>query len=576
MIFKIFKIFASNIFTFSTFLNDAKKDKNGIVKVISFAFLSLYVIFTFCNYYIKAMASTYQYLFSIGETTLMPLLAVLIAFVVIVFFGFISVASNYYTGHGEEQFLSMPINSTQFFGAKFGVSFMTDAGMGIFLFSIAAFVYGRNENLLTNPLFYLGTLITDLAFSVISIAAIYFILILILYFLPKLRKRSILNAISTICVFVFAICYGFAVSRISMAHSSSGAGDFQSYSSMVGFAMALAEEVPFFKFISTAIEGNIFAILTLLAISALVIFAFIPFLGKLYIKTLNGFSDEKSKKLSKEKAGRLITKDVHSGSIFKALYWRDVKTVLREPTFFANGPLMVFLMPAIFIISFAFAITAAADGSFSDFRLELVNQISEFTTENFDKFKYFVSMGFATFTIFIGNAANLASSSFSREGKSLYDLKAMPIQSNLITKAKFWHAFTYVIIACLISGFSIIILNLVLACPFSAGQIIKILWLMSLNAIAVSLVLIFVEMFIDTANPKLDWENPVAAFKQNLNSLLSMFITIVVLAIAIVFGIFILPKNDSGQLLFTGIFVIIAAPIGAKYFKYAEKKIQMM
>ena len=51
---------------------------------------------------------------------------------------------------------------------------------------------------------------------------------------------------------------------------------------------------------------------------------------------------------------------------------------------------------------------------------------------------------------------------------------------------------------------------------------------------------------------------------------------IVVDAIAIILGLFALPKNDLGQIILAVIFAILSGPIGAKYFKYAAKKISLM
>ena len=39
--------------------------------------------------------------------------------------------------------------------------------MGLGMFAISSFVYGYNEGLLTNPLFYLGFLISAIAFSIL-------------------------------------------------------------------------------------------------------------------------------------------------------------------------------------------------------------------------------------------------------------------------------------------------------------------------------------------------------------------------------------------------------------------------
>ena len=91
-----------------------------------------------------------------------------------------------------------------------------------------------------------------------------------------------------------------------------------------------------------------------------------------------------------------------------------------------------------------------------------------------------------------------------------------------------------------------------------------------------SLLLIFIDMFIDTANPKLNWETPMAASKQNFNVLWSMLLSMITVALVIVLVIFVLPKKSLFLVILSIIYVIISAPVGAAYFKYAEKRLKDM
>jgi Ca2+/Na+ antiporter len=138
----------------------------------------------------------------------MPFITMLVALLIIMFFGFTSVAASYYTGSSEEFLMSLPLTPGQFFGAKFAVSFVSDAVMGVGMFAISSIIYGYNEGLLTNPLFYIGFLVTALAFSVASVFIIYLLFILVLYFIPALRKKKVMTVIATILLIAFCIFYG--------------------------------------------------------------------------------------------------------------------------------------------------------------------------------------------------------------------------------------------------------------------------------------------------------------------------------------------------------------------------------
>lgn len=577
MIFKLFKILASNIFSLGGIFESFKKGPKEVIKNIVLILLLIYAFGAFLLMYSLNMLAQYKYLSSIGEASLMPVLALILGVFVIIFFGFTSVASNYYTGTGDEQLLCMPITPMQLFSAKFGVSFITDGLIGFVLFAIAAGIYGYNEGLLTNVFFYIGTIITAFSFSSLVVAIIYLLLILVLLGFPVLRKKAILNGVASFFIIVFVIVYSIGNSQVSATASFGDMEDLQrTLSPVIGKLISITTSFPFVKFLSGAISGEILPILLMLLIFAAVIFGLIPVFGKLYVKTLNGFADIKSKKLSAEKVQQVINKDVHSQTIFSALYLRDLRTVLREPTFFANGPLMILLLPVIMIISFGIGFAGATDGNvLLEIQGDIAKLFNEATPEKLSSIIYFITIGGAAFCIFMGNSSSIAVTSFSREGKALYDLKAMPVQNNLIAKAKFFHAFTYIIISNLVIAIIMIAIKTLLAVPLSVSEFGKILVNMTLINFAISLVLVFVDMFIDTSHPKLQWENPIAAFKQNLNSVLAVFITIGVAAIVVGAG-FVLPKNQIGITVLIAFFGIIGAIIGANYFRYAEKRISNM
>ena len=75
---------------------------------------------------------------------------------------------------------------------------------------------------------------------------------------------------------------------------------------------------------------------------------------------------------------------------------------------------------------------------------------------------------------------------------------------------------------------------------------------------------------------KLNWENPNACVKQNMNTMIAMLISILIIGIVAVLGIFVIPRESVGILILSAVFLIPCAPIGSGYFKYAPKKIKRM
>lgn len=574
MIFKLFKILNQGSLNIPGFFEGFKKGPKGIIKNIFIILLAAYILAVMTGMYTIYMIGTYNYLAANGNQQLMPFISMMVAIAVIMFFGFTSVASTYYTGTGEEFLLSLPLTPRQFFSAKFAVSFVSDAVFGIGMFAIASIVYGWNEGLLTNPLFYLGFLVSGLSFSVTAVFIIYLLFILILYFFPVLRKKKLLTVFATIFIIVFCMGYGLVNSMVSVSFSNP-----QFVSDKVGASIDKLSEfgskAPFFMYIAGALNGKIIPILILAAAGSLVLFVLMPLVSNMYIKSLNGFSDIKTKKISTKKAEEVIKKDVRSASVFHALFVRDYRNIVREPAFFSNGPLFVYLFPVIFIVSFFIGFVASGQ-SISELFNEIQLKMMELPSESFTDIKYYITLGGAAFTIFSGTFANVATTSFSREGKSLNDLKAMPLKFNMIIKVKFWHAMLYVGIADVIAIVIVAVACNLLAMPFNLTQLLSIFFVMTIVATSISILLIIIDMFIDTMHPKLDWETPIAASKQNLNVLWSMLLSMLTIGIVIILVIFVLPKKLISLVILAAIYVIISAPVGAGYFKYAEKKLFQM
>ena len=572
MIYKLFKILNQGSYNFSGIFGEFKKGPKGIIKAIFLSILAIYVFGVMIGMYTMYMIGTYKYLAESGNQQFMPFISMMVALMVIMFFGFTSVASTYYTGTGEEFLMSLPLTPAQFFGAKFAVSFVSDAIMGVGMFAISSFVYGYNEGLLTHPLFYLGFLVTALVFSITAVFIIYLLFILILYFIPALRKKKVMTVIATILLIAFCMFYGFLNSSVSISFSNMEFAN-ERIGNSIDKIFELSSDIPFFMYISGALNGNVIPILILAAAGSLVIFVLVPLFGNMYIKSLNGFSDVKSKKITTEKAAEVIKKDVRSGSVFHALFMRDVRNVLREPAFFSNGPLFVFLFPVIFGISFVIGFVASGE-NIGEIVSELQLKMMEISPQQFVSIKYYVTLGFAAYTIFTGTFANIATTSFSREGKSLNDLKAMPVKFDMIVKVKFWHAMLYVGIADVISIILLSVFYSLIAVPVTFWEFVQMCLFMTLVAGSISILLIFIDMFIDTMNPKLNWETPMAACKQNFNVLWSMLLTMLTIALVVVLVIVVLPKKMNALLILSVIFIIISSPIGAGYFRYAEKRLK--
>ncbi|MBR5032747.1 MAG: hypothetical protein IKX70_03695, partial [Treponema sp.] len=443
--------------------------------------------------------------------------------------------------------------------------------LGAVVVIVGSIIYGIKAGLVTKPLFYVGMLVTTCAIVSISLFLIYGLMILVLLICPKFRKRNILTGVATALIFVFVCCYSFLSSQMSMMLDM----DAGAAAPLVQMIRIWAGKAPFLMIFADAMSGKILPMLLMVAITLVFVFGIVPVFAPGYIKTLNGFSDIKSKKISKAKAQDVINRNVKANSVFSTLFTRDLRTMFREPSFFANGPLLLIILPVIMLLSGGISFLMASKDNLSAVLNELQKIFLQMSPEGMMRFKHYATLIIAAIAVFMGNCTNVASTSFSREGKALYDLKAMPIEPDTIVFVKFWHAFMYCLIAVVIIAIYFVGAVALLRMPLTSTEVITMLLEACVITLLVSLVLIFTEMFIDTVNPKLQWENPTAAFKQNINAVVSSFISLGVVGLFIVLMIF-LPKTNLGMLLIALIFAVIAAPLGYFYFRYAVKRIAKM
>lgn len=571
--FLVFKVFMKNLYSFGSFVEGFKKGPKAIIKNILIILCFIYCIGAFGGMYGYSMWNFYGGLESNNCTYLMPLVAMFVAMIMILVFGMLSAASNYYTGTGEEQFISMPLTPANFFGAKFGVTFVTDAILGICMFGISAVIYGIKQHLFTKPGFYFGFIAMALALSVTVVFIIYLLLILFLLAFRNLRKRTILTGFASAVVIVFAVGYSMISTRLT---TPSMQGELSSMTDLLIQKLAeIAQNNSFLVFMADAMNGNWFSIIFMIGVFALVAGVLVPAIAPLYIKTLNGFSDIKTKKIDEKDVQHIFKTGFKKQTVFKALYIRDVKTVLREPSFFANGPLIIILMPLIFFFSFGVGFLSAGDQGINEAITELRQVLMGLDAAQIEKVEYYMVLVGGALAFFLGGSTCIASTAFSREGKSLYNLKAMPIETDTIVAAKVWHAITYIFLAIIMVFVLLFAGTSVIGFPFPNGAVLQMTVQIITLGLTPSLLLIFIDMFLDTANPKLEWENPLAAFKQNTNSIFSILISFGVVGVCVGLS-FLLPKNFVGTTIMSVIFAVIVAPVGSAYYKYARKKFPRM
>ena len=236
-----------------------------------------------------------------------------------------------------------------------------------------------------------------------------------------------------------------------------------------------------------------------LHVAALGIFLF--FGHKFYYSVYSSLQENFAKR-SKLKEGEIADLMGIQQTKFSALYRREWWYFLKVPAFAFNGFGNVVILPILLVVA---AVAGQTD--------EIGQMIQQFQQYR----ELFVPVGALIATV-SGGINGLASSIFSREGKLIHELKALPVKTSEIVRVKFVHVQTMSFIG---PASGAIALSIILGLSFVEATVVFVVGAITLTFLNI------LQMIIDSVKPILGWENPQRAMKQNVN---------VALSIPVVFG----------------------------------------
>lgn len=262
------------------------------------------------------------------------------------------------------------------------------------------------------------------------------------------------------------------------------------------------------------LKGLLYIIVSL--ILSLIIFSIYYYIGgKLYLKGIIGINEAYSERENILENGK-VDKLTKINSPLKALVKRDIKVIFRTPQFFINCVAMIFYMPAII------GMAMLSNGKLSQFRSMLDSGP-----------KYY---GFVIVAAFIGGSACImtggaGATALSREGKDFIISKYIPVDYKIQLHSK-------IISSLCIDEFGAVIIAIILIL-LGAKPVLAVLGVIA--SIGSILLITMIGIYIDFRNPKLNWENERAMFKNNYISLIIMLIAFVLGVILV--GIAVIIKN---------------------------------
>jgi len=414
---------------------------------------------------------------------------------VIFMFGVFYAVSVMYHADDVPLLMALPLRPYQILGGKFLTLIVYEYIFEAFILLPVLVVYGIKSG---GGLLYASyAALVFLLLPVIALVMACVLVMLVMRFTRFGKNKQLFNYIGGIIAMALAVGFNLAVQTSMRSIGSEQITAFVSGEKSlnallghifpgIGFASAALTK-------SAAIAGLFnLALFVLCIIAALAVFMG---LGQLvYFKGLSGVTEASAKRrlISHEELGR---KTAHT-PLVRACLKKELRMLVRSPVAFLNCVLMNFIWPVLLLFM------AVGSGESLDTIRVLLSNLDESV----------VLAVFVGFCAFVSSANAITSTALSREGKTLFVMKYIPVALKKQVDAK-------ALAGLLLSGISIMLLTVA---GFMLGINIWILLAALVIGFTAAAASAYAGLLIDAANPKLNWMSEQQAIKQNLNVVLHM------------------------------------------------------
>ena len=475
----------------------------GLFVVLAVAFIPIIVNSTTWLYDNLAVA---------GMQHLIVVYGSILAVLVVMVFSTLHMLEVFYYSNDIEYLIPMPFKPFELVLSKFMVALMGQyAGVAILYLPLMV-TYGVLDG--ADAIYFVLMALMFFLIPIFPTVLLCSVLMIIMRFTNVGKNRDLIRA-------GFLLLFTLAGSSVGMAMNAKLAG--------VGadFDISVITEMPVVRLLTTIFQPVMMGIdivlspagqlLQFLMFLVIIVGSLVTFLGLaqvIYIPAIIGFGDSNSKR---ESLSKQDIKGLDRGNtVFKSLMSREIKTITRTPIFFLSCFLMPLLVPVIMVFS-----VVATEGTDV---FELIGDLRYFgviITEEFMAMT--LGIVFAILYFFV-STNNTAMSSFSREGKSFFVLKYLPINRGMLIFVKLVVAVMFQLLPQLIVG-----LGIVFGLNLSFGYAILLFSFIILAVIFSSLLYII----FDLMAPRLNWDSEQQAMKGGLIQAILMLLN---MGIAVLIG----------------------------------------
>lgn len=498
-----------------SYAKNGKSKVVAVLKVVGFALLMLllYGSIAFLEYMV------FDLLNGVGQGKAVIGLALLGCTMITLLYGFFHVNGTLFFSKDTQFLAALPIRSHTVLTGKMLSVAVGEAGVSLLFCAPLVVSYGITSS--AGIAYYLKSF---LAFALVPVLPLIIAMLLsfVLIRISALWKRR--EGVTTILTFVLMI--GILAAEFSLQAISEDEISKWLLSLLIGrqsLANLLLRNIPWLQcandgILAAGINGwrlvGLFALVSL-AVAVLVVWLLGGSYMKLAIRQSEAIGQiNRSRRRGKEHLGE--RKPV------AALLWQEVRDVLTVPAYATNSLTGMIVMPLMICVAM---FSSGEAGGLNEIK-ELLGLVPNGAY-----------LAVATGVLGLMGAMCMASSTaVSREGKCHELRKTYPVSAGMQLRAKVYMGMVFNVAGMLL----VLILLCVLLPEFWVENIVA-----TLCALPLAFLLSIVGVIVDAHFPKLNWKTEIEAIKQNINAMIGMLLSLVLIAL-LVGAFFLLMKWNVG------------------------------
>lgn len=426
-----------------------------------------------------------------------------------IMFTLASSMSNFFFSDDIKILTRLPIKIKDIIAAKIVSMSLTNFIIYIFIAYPAAIKYGLLKN--AGILYYLFFVIGSIAIPLIITSIISLVTIFIMQYITKIPNlKNKFQFISLLLGLVFFVFYQMVIPKLSSEEN---------------FNIAFDKAKNIFKYLfpfdnlfqkSIGLIGESVSILSLIILVGLCAVLFYLTSNHMVKPFLKGFQQNR---VSPNKKKKVNIAKVKSTSVTFTIAKKEMVEIIKTPIYLFNTMMTGLFLIIIFFVGFLNNAKEdlGANGGILNFLAKVHEKLYLFISDNYLlAFVIAFLVGFAL-ALISGISNDPSATSISREGKNIRLLKSLPISGKDQIKGR-------ILAAALLKMMSQIPLFILLMILLG-----KHLYFVFVAIVGFALASFFISnlgLFFDIRSPKLKWDTPQQAIKQNMNVLklnLSLF-----------------------------------------------------